>query len=59
VYGTVFIQTPPDETLNERPVDPDLIREVFSVFDAGSWKLNLETQGGILFFHVARAQRQA
>ncbi len=54
VYGTVFIQPPPDEMLSERPVEPGLIREVFSIFDSRLWDLSIETQGGVLFFHLKR-----
>ena len=58
VFGTVFIQPPPDEMLSERPVDPALVREVFSIFDARQWDLSTETQGGVLFFHLKRATPQ-
>ena len=55
VFGTAFIQAPPEETLNEQPVAPELMREILSVFDPAMWELSLETQGGILFFMVRRS----
>jgi ubiquinone/menaquinone biosynthesis C-methylase UbiE len=54
VYGTVFIKTPPEEILSERPMEPDIVREILSVFDPALWDLDVETQGGILFFHVRK-----
>jgi len=54
VYGTVFVQPPPEDLLAERPVDPHFVREVFSVFDPSTWKYSDETEGGILFFRVSR-----
>jgi ubiquinone/menaquinone biosynthesis C-methylase UbiE len=55
VYGTAFIQPQPEEILSERPILPGLIREVLSVFDPALWEISIETQGGILFFHVRRS----
>ena len=57
VFGTVFIQPPPEEILSERPIEPDLVREILSVFDPALWELSFETQGGILFFHVRKTSR--
>jgi len=54
VYGTVFIRMPPEEILSEEPIDPDVIRQILSVFDPALWDLDVETQGGILFFHVRK-----
>jgi ubiquinone/menaquinone biosynthesis C-methylase UbiE len=55
VYGTVFIQPPPEEILSERPIEASLVREILSVFDPALWELSIETQGGILFFHVRKS----
>jgi ubiquinone/menaquinone biosynthesis C-methylase UbiE len=55
VYGTVFIQPPPEEILSERPIEESLVREILSVFDPALWELSIETQGGILFFHVRKS----
>jgi len=54
VFGTVFVQRPPEDLLSERPVDPRFVREAFSVFDPSAWKFTDETVGGILFFSLAR-----
>ncbi len=54
VFGTVFVQQPPEEIFNERPIEPALIREILSVFDPALWELSFENQGGILFFHVRK-----
>ena len=54
VFGTAFVQAPRDEMLNERPIEPDLVREILSVFDPALWELSFENQGGILFFHVQK-----
>jgi len=54
VYGTVFISMPPEDILSERPIEPDVVREILSVFDPALWDLDVETQGGILFFHVRK-----
>ncbi len=54
VFGTVFISPPPEEIFNERPIEPDLVREILSVFDPALWELSFENQGGILFFHVRK-----
>lgn len=54
VFGTVFIQPPPEEILSEVPIEPRAVKEVLSVFDPASWELSLETQEGILFFSVTR-----
>ena len=55
VYGTVFIQPPPVEMLSERPIESGTVREILSVFDPALWELSIETQGGILFFHVRKS----
>jgi ubiquinone/menaquinone biosynthesis C-methylase UbiE len=57
VYGTVFIQSPPEEILSERPIEPAMVREILSVFDPALWELSIETQGGILFFHVRKSTK--
>jgi ubiquinone/menaquinone biosynthesis C-methylase UbiE len=57
VYGTVFIQHPPEEILSERPIEEGLVREILSVFDPALWELSIETQGGILFFHVRKSMK--
>jgi len=54
VFGTVFVQVPPEEILGESPIEPHAVREVLSAFDPGSWEVTFETQGGILFFYVVR-----
>ena len=46
VFGTAFIQPPRDEIFNERPIEPDLVREILSVFDPALWELSFENQGG-------------
>ena len=56
LYGTVFFQAPLDEILSERPVEPAIVREILSVFDPLAWDLSLESEGGILFFHVTRSE---
>jgi ubiquinone/menaquinone biosynthesis C-methylase UbiE len=56
VFGTVFVTLPPEDLLSERPVDPKFVREVFSIFDAPAWTFSEETEGGILFFSVNRAE---
>ncbi len=40
------------------PRRPGLVREVFSIFDSRQWDLSIETQGGVLFFHLKRAAAQ-
>jgi len=55
VFGTVFVQPPPEDLLSERPVGPRFVRNLFSVFDAPAWKYADETKGGILFYSVSRA----
>jgi ubiquinone/menaquinone biosynthesis C-methylase UbiE len=57
VFGTVFIQAPPEEILSERPVEPHFVEEILSIFHPDSWELSFETQGGILFFTVRKAVR--
>jgi ubiquinone/menaquinone biosynthesis C-methylase UbiE len=57
VYGTVFIQAPPEEILSERPLEEITVREIFSVFDPALWELSIETQGGVLFFHVRQSMK--
>jgi ubiquinone/menaquinone biosynthesis C-methylase UbiE len=57
VFGTAFIQTPPEEILSENPVQLDTMRKVLSVFDPWIWDVSFETQGGILFFSVKKAAR--
>jgi len=57
VFGTVFIQPPPEEILSESPIAPETVKEVLSVFDPASWELSLETQGGILFFSVSKIDK--
>ncbi len=54
LYGTVFVQTPPDEVLSESPIEQHTMKEVLSVFDREAWDLSFETQGGILFFSVSK-----
>ncbi|MGO9308859.1 MAG: class I SAM-dependent methyltransferase [Spirochaetia bacterium] len=54
VFGTVFITQPPQEIFNERAIEPDLVREILSVFDPALWDISFESQGGILFFHVQK-----
>jgi ubiquinone/menaquinone biosynthesis C-methylase UbiE len=58
-YGTVFVQPPPEEVLSERPLDPAVVREVLAVFYPALWDLSIETQGGILFFHVHKSAVKA
>jgi len=55
IFGTVFIQTPPEEILSENPVQPEVMKQVLSVFDPWIWEVSFETQGGILFFSVKKA----
>lgn len=55
VFGTVFVQPPPEDLLSERPVDVAFVRDLFAAFDPAAWKYRDETQGGILFFSVSRA----
>jgi ubiquinone/menaquinone biosynthesis C-methylase UbiE len=54
VFGTAFVEAPRNEMLNEKPIAPDLVREILSVFDPALWELSFENQGGILFFHVQK-----
>jgi ubiquinone/menaquinone biosynthesis C-methylase UbiE len=54
IYGTVFVKHPPEEIFNENPIEPDMVREILSVFDPALWELSFEYQGGILFFHVQK-----
>jgi ubiquinone/menaquinone biosynthesis C-methylase UbiE len=54
LYGTVFYQNPPEDLAFEKPVSPQLIQNVFSIFDPGQWNLTVETLGGILFFYMTR-----
>jgi len=54
VFGTVFVKHPPEEIFNENPIEPDMVREILSVFDPALWELSFEYQGGILFFHVQK-----
>jgi ubiquinone/menaquinone biosynthesis C-methylase UbiE len=54
VFGTVFIKQPPDEIPTETAIEPDMVREILSVFDPALWDLSLEKQGGVLFFHVQK-----
>jgi ubiquinone/menaquinone biosynthesis C-methylase UbiE len=56
VFGTVFVQQPPEDFFSERPIDPSLVRQLLSVFDPSSWKLTTETLGGILFFTLRRSR---
>jgi ubiquinone/menaquinone biosynthesis C-methylase UbiE len=57
VFGTVFVQPPPEEITSERPIDPGLVKEILSVFDPALWELSFESQGGILFFHIQKNTR--
>jgi ubiquinone/menaquinone biosynthesis C-methylase UbiE len=54
VFGTAFIQIPPEGILSERPVTLEVVKEVLSVFDPALWEQSFETQGGILFFQVQK-----
>jgi len=54
VFGTVYCLPPPQEFQSERPMEERLLREVLAVFDPALWKLTMEKQGGILFFHVQK-----
>ncbi len=54
LFGTVFFQAPPEQLISERPVSAQLIKDVFSIFDPVQWSLTVETQGGMLFFHLRR-----
>jgi ubiquinone/menaquinone biosynthesis C-methylase UbiE len=54
LYGTVFYQNPSEYLDFEKPVSPQLIQSVFSIFDPGQWNLTVETLGGIHFFHLTR-----
>ena len=54
VFGTVFVKHPPEEIFNENPIEPEMVREILSVFDPALWDLSFEYQGGILFFHVRK-----
>ncbi len=54
LYGTVFFQDPPKNPLAEKSVSPELIKDVFSIFDPQQWDLVVETQGGILFFYLGK-----
>lgn len=54
LFGTVFFQNPPEDLFSERPVSPQLIQDVFSIFDPLQWSLTVETKGGILFFYLGR-----
>jgi ubiquinone/menaquinone biosynthesis C-methylase UbiE len=54
VFGTVFIKPPPEEIPTETAIEPDMVREILSVFDPALWELSFEKQGGILFFHVQK-----
>jgi ubiquinone/menaquinone biosynthesis C-methylase UbiE len=56
IYGTVFVEEPPADHLNERSVSPRKIQELFSQFDSSQWSLTMETQGGILFYSLHRRQ---
>jgi ubiquinone/menaquinone biosynthesis C-methylase UbiE len=53
-FGTVFVQSPTEDILSERPVTPALMREILAVFDPALWELTFETQGGVLFFLVRK-----
>jgi ubiquinone/menaquinone biosynthesis C-methylase UbiE len=57
VFGTVFVQPPPEEITSERPIDPGLVKEILSVFDPALWELSFESQGGVLFFHIQKSTR--
>lgn len=55
VFGTVFVQTPPEDLMAERPVALRFLRDAFSAFDPSAWRFSDESVGGILFFSVTRA----
>ncbi len=55
VFGTVFHLAPPEEFPSEKPMEEKQVREVLAVFDPALWRLTIETQGGMLFFHVGKA----
>jgi ubiquinone/menaquinone biosynthesis C-methylase UbiE len=57
VFGTVYFQAPPEAFPSEKPMGERLVREVLAVFDPALWTLTIETQGGILFFHVRKSPR--
>jgi ubiquinone/menaquinone biosynthesis C-methylase UbiE len=57
LYGTAFTHAPPEEILSERPIEIERVRELLSTFDPAHWELEIETQGGILFFHVRKTAR--
>jgi ubiquinone/menaquinone biosynthesis C-methylase UbiE len=57
LFGTVFIQAPPEEVLSERPIAESTIREILSIFDPNQWDLSIEKEGGILFFHVTKSAK--
>jgi ubiquinone/menaquinone biosynthesis C-methylase UbiE len=58
VFGTVFVEPPAVDMLNEHPLAPELVKEILSVFDPALWEVTFETQGGILFFQVQKGPRQ-
>jgi ubiquinone/menaquinone biosynthesis C-methylase UbiE len=54
VFGTVFVEPPPQEFPTERAMAPDVVKEILAVFDPALWELTIDVNGGILFFHVRK-----
>jgi ubiquinone/menaquinone biosynthesis C-methylase UbiE len=55
VFGTAFSQQPAgDEGLHERAASAGFIRKTFAAFDSSFWDISLETEGGILFYHIRK-----
>jgi ubiquinone/menaquinone biosynthesis C-methylase UbiE len=57
LYGTVFVETPPEDVLNERPLAQSVLDEILALLAPPQWEHSLEREGGILFFHVSRASK--
>jgi ubiquinone/menaquinone biosynthesis C-methylase UbiE len=57
IFGTVFVQQPPEQITSERPISLETVKQILSVFDPALWQVSLESEGGILFFQVQKAAR--
>ena len=53
LFGTVCTEPPPDEILSERPIEAGKMHQMLSIFDSSQWEHSMQTEGGILFFHLA------
>jgi len=53
LFGTVCTEPPPDDILSERPIGAGKMHQMLSIFDPSQWEHSMQTEGGILFFHLA------